>query len=250
MKQLLYSLLMLLFFGFLSYGQVGINIEIPNPRSVLDVVSKDNNTGVLIPRLTETQRNAIAIDKTKDDGLTIYNITEDCYNYWSLADDEWKSVCGQMGKSVFTIDCSQSKAIGAYVMGKELSPSNYLSVTVNVTKIGSYAITGTTSNGYSFYGTGVFLNTGIQKVQIAGQGIPAAVRLDTVQLNANGTDVTCTPAVTINVLSPSGTYTMSCGSATVNGVYRVGIALTASNTITLPITVTALGSYTITTNTV
>ncbi len=43
---------------------------------------------------------------------------------------------------------------------------------------------------------------------------------------------------------------MSCGSATANGVYKVGTALTASNTITLPVNVTALGSYTINTNTV
>jgi hypothetical protein len=43
---------------------------------------------------------------------------------------------------------------------------------------------------------------------------------------------------------------MSCGSAIVNGVYKVGTALTGSNTITLPVNVTSLGSYTVTTNTV
>ncbi len=231
-------------------GAVGINTTTPNANSVLDVVSASNNKGVLIPRLTETQRNAIVINTAKDDGLTIYNITEDCINYWSLADNEWKSVCGQMGKAVFTVDCSNTKAMGTYVQTKELTASNYLSVSVNVTKVGSYTITGTTTNGYNFYGTGVFLNTGTQTIQVPGQGVPAAIQVDTVGLNANGTDVTCTPAVTVNVLSPAGSYTMSCGSATVNGVYKVGTALTAANTITLPVNVTALGSYTITTNTV
>lgn len=231
-------------------GAVGINTSAPNLNSVLDVVSSGNNKGVLMPRLTETQRDAIVINPATDDGLTIFNITEDCYNYWSLADNEWKSVCGQIGKSVFTIDCSNSKAMGTYIQGKELTASNYLSVSVNVTKIGNYTITGTTTNGYNFYGTGVFLNTGIQTVQIPGQGTPTAVQVNTVQLSANGVDVTCTPAVTINVLSPAGTYTMSCGSAIVNGVYKVGTALTASNTITLPVNVSSLGSYTVTTNTV
>ncbi|AZB09158.1 hypothetical protein EG344_10135 [Chryseobacterium sp. G0162] len=247
-------LLLLLTFGKLysqTYnGPVGINTTSPNLNSVLDVVSGGNNKGILIPRLTEAQRDAIAINTAKDDGLTIFNTTEDCYNYWSLADNEWKSVCGQIGKSVFTIDCSNSKAMGTYVQGKELTNSNYLSISVNVTKVGNYTISGTTTNGYNFYGTGVFLNTGAQTVQIPGQGTPTAVQLNTVSLSSNGVDVTCTPSITVNVLSAAGTYTMSCGSATVNGVYKVGTNLTASNTITLPVNVSALGSYTITTNTV
>lgn len=238
------------FYSQSTNGAVGINTTTPNANSVLDVVSGNNNKGILIPRLTEAQRNAIVINTSQDDGLTIYNTTEDCINYWSLADNEWKSVCGQMGKSVFTIDCSNTKAMGTYIQNKELTASNYLSISVNVTKVGNYTITGTTTNGYNFYGTGVFLNTGVQTVQVPGQGKPALIQVDTVQLSANGVDVTCTPAITVNVLSPAGTYTMSCGSATVNGVYKVGTALTASNTITLPVNVSALGSYTITTNTV
>ncbi|WP_131329466.1 hypothetical protein [Chryseobacterium piperi] len=247
-------ILLLMTFGRLSSqntnGAVGINTTIPNSNSVLDVVSGENNKGILIPRLTEEQRNAISINKANDDGLTIYNTTEDCYNYWSLADDEWKSVCGQMGKSVFTINCSDTKAMGTYIQGKELTNSNYLNISVNVTKVGNYTITGTTTNGYNFYGTGVFLNTGIQTVQVLGQGVPAVIQTDTVQLSANGLAVDCTPPVTISVLSPAGVYTMSCGSATPNGVYKVGVTLTSSNTITLPVNVSALGSYTITTNTV
>ncbi|MCW3160466.1 hypothetical protein [Chryseobacterium oryctis] len=231
-------------------GAVGINTSTPNANSVLDVVSNNNDKGILIPRLTEAQRDAIVINPATDDGLTIFNTTEDCYNYWSLADNEWKSVCGQIGKSVFTVDCANTKAMGTYIQGKELTASNYLSVSVNVTKIGNYTITGTTTNGYNFYGTGVFMNTGIQTVQVPGQGVPSAIQIDNVQLSANGVDVTCTPAVTVDVLSPAATYTMSCGSATVNGVYKVGTALTASNTITLPVNVSALGSYTVTTNTV
>lgn len=245
---------LLLTFGKLysqtNNGGVGINTSSPNVNSVLDVVSGNNNKGILIPRMTEVQRNAISINKPLDDGLTIYNTTEDCFNYWSFIDNEWKSVCGQLGKSVFTVDCSTSKAMGAYVKGKDLTSSNYLTISVNVTKIGNYTISGTTPNGYNFYGTGTFLNTGIQTIQIPGQGNPQTVQTDTVSLTANGTDVTCTPPISVTVLSPSGAYTISCGSATVNGVYKVGTALGVSNTITLPVNVSALGSYTVTTNTV
>ncbi len=140
------TLLLILLFTFGKFysqtnnGAVGINTSSPNLNSVLDVVSGNNNKGILIPRLTESQRNAIVINKPKDDGLTIYNTTEDCFNYWSFADDEWKSVCGQLGKGLFTIDCSATQAMGSYVKGKELTSSNYLSVKVNVTKVGNYII--------------------------------------------------------------------------------------------------------------
>lgn len=251
-KVLLLALLLVFgqFYSQIQNGSVGINTSLPNVNSVLDVVSGNHNKGILIPRLTENQRNAIIINRPQDDGLTIYNTTEDCFNYWSLADDEWKSVCGQLGKAVFTIDCSNTKVMGTYVKGRDLTTSNYLSISVNVNKIGNYTISGTTINGYNFYGTGTFLNTGVQTIQIAGQGTPQNVQTDDVSLTANGNDVTCTPAVSVNVLSPAGGYTMSCGSAVANGVYKVGTALNSSNTITLPINVSSLGSYTITTNTV
>lgn len=252
----IFLLLLLMSFGNFyaqtttTNGAVGINTTTPNSNSVLDIVSGNSDKGILVPRLTEDQRDAIVINKPADDGLTIYNTSEDCMNYWSYMDDEWKSLCGQLGKAVFTVDCSATEARGSYVQGKELTNSNYLNITVNVTKVGNYTITGTTTNGYNFYGTGAFLSTGVQTIQVIGQGVPTNIQTDAVAINANGTDVTCTPPVTIEVLSPAGTYTMSCGSAIVNGVYKVGVALTTSNTITLPVNVTALGSYTITTNTV
>lgn len=238
------------FYSQANNGAVGINTTTPNTNSVLDVVSGNNNKGVLIPRLTEVQRNAIVINPAKDNGLTVYNTTEDCLNYWSVTSNEWKSICGQLGKAVFTVDCSSAKAMGSYLKGKELNSSNYLSMNVNITKPGNYIISGTTSNGYNFYGTGAFLNTGIQTIQIPGQGTPQNVQIDNIVFNINGIEVTCTPAVSVAVLNHSGSYVMSCGNATVNGVYKVGTALNASNTITLPVNVSALGSYTIATNTV
>lgn len=245
-----------LFFAFNLFlrgqnnGAVGINTSTPNANSVLDIVSGDNNKGIMIPRLTEVQRNAIAINNTLDDGLAIYNTTENCLNYWSNTDNEWKSVCGQLGKSTFTIDCSNVQVMGTYIQGVSQSISNYLNVTVNVTKRGKYTIKGITSNGYNFYAEGAFLSTGIQTVLVPGQGTPIAVQTDVIQMYANDVNTTCSPAITCTVLNPAATFSMSCGSAIVNGVYSVGTALTASNTITLPVNVTALGSYSINTNTV
>lgn len=183
-----------------------------------------------------------------DNSLLIYNTTEDCYNYWNNAEQEWKSLCGALGKSQFTINCSGVKVNGTYIQGKELTSSNFITVPVTVTKPGEYSIMISTNNGYNFFISGTFLSTGTYTVQVPGQGTPTAIQTDNLSFTTNGDNVTC--AATIKVLSPSGTYTISCGSAIVNGVYKVGTALSATNTITLPVNVTTTGSYSITTNTV
>jgi hypothetical protein len=54
----------------------------------------------------------------------------------------------------------------------------------------------------------------------SGAGNPQNIQTDNVALEANGTAVTCSPAISIAVLSPAGTYTMSCGGATVNGFIK------------------------------
>ncbi len=64
------SIGILLLFGACNLGfsqNVGINTNNPNPSAMLDVVS--TNSGVLVPRLTKTQRNAISNPATS---LLIY----------------------------------------------------------------------------------------------------------------------------------------------------------------------------------
>lgn len=58
-------------------GNVGIGIISPAPSAVLDLNS--TTQGFLPPRMTLTQRNAIA---TPEEGLTIYNTTSNCLETW------------------------------------------------------------------------------------------------------------------------------------------------------------------------
>lgn len=63
-----------------SYGQLGVK-EInssPHPKAMLDVES--TTKGVLIPRLSTAQRNAISAPPA---GLMIYNSTDNKYNYFN-----------------------------------------------------------------------------------------------------------------------------------------------------------------------
>lgn len=77
-----------------SFAQVGINTSNPNPKSALDIISKNNNSGVLFPRLTTEQRDAINPSPTdaSADGLWVYNTDNKCYEYWNRS--RWVSLCG------------------------------------------------------------------------------------------------------------------------------------------------------------
>lgn len=253
-----YILLMMSFFCLsLNFAQVGINTDKPALHTGLHVSERmdptsatpDKYNGIIIPRYTETQRDVQLTPNmnTAQNSMLIYNITEDCYNYWNHAEQEWKSLCGALGKSQFTFDCAAIQVKGNYVKGRELTSSHYLTIPVTVTKAGEYTFYATTVNGYSFFISGTFLKPGSYTIQAAGQGIPVAAQTDDLAINANGVDVTCTPPVKVNVQTDIATYTLNCSSVSVHGTYLKGVALTSSNNITMNVNVSTPGSYIITT---
>ena len=90
MKPIHKSLVVLVLLTLLSvrsYAQVGINTDQsePDPSAMKDV--KSTNSGLLIPRLTVTERNSILSPAT---GLLIYNTTNGLFNYFNGS--QWFSV--------------------------------------------------------------------------------------------------------------------------------------------------------------
>ncbi|MDK2771944.1 MAG: tail fiber domain-containing protein [Flavobacterium sp.] len=101
MKKLLY--ISLLLFPIITFSQVGIGTTTPNTSSLLDVT--DTTKGILIPRMTQAQRNAITLPAT---GLIIYqtNNSPGFYYYngviWvSLSSVSW-STTGNAGTAPAT----------------------------------------------------------------------------------------------------------------------------------------------------
>lgn len=69
-------------------GSVGIGTEAPYTKAILDISS--TSKGLLIPRLTLTERNALQADGVVNkvmNGMLIYNATADRFNFW--LDDKW-----------------------------------------------------------------------------------------------------------------------------------------------------------------
>lgn len=91
------TFLTFLFFSSFAYaqnGSVGIGTERPNNKSILEIYSTEK--GLLIPRLTEAQRDvlqAVGATNAAINGLLIYNTSTNKFNAWNL--DKWEEVGSQ-----------------------------------------------------------------------------------------------------------------------------------------------------------
>ncbi|MGZ8545539.1 MAG: hypothetical protein ACXWV0_09595, partial [Flavisolibacter sp.] len=163
------------------------------------------------------------------------------------------------GGSVFSLQgaggaCASSNVAGTYTQGTILTNANQVVLQVNVTTIGAWTLSSNTVAGMTFSGSGNFTNTGVQNITLNGAGTPTTAGPQTFSVSATGG--ACTFVVTVLPSStPPATYTLqgtpgACTNSSVNGTYTQGTILGSGNTITVEVNVTAVGSYTITTNTV
>jgi hypothetical protein len=146
--------------------------------------------------------------------------------------------------------CTNAIVGGNYNAGSPLTPANTLAVEINASTGGTYIITATTTNGFSFSGSGV-IPPGVQAVILTGTGTPGAAGISLVTVTGQAS--TCTFPVVVLPALPQAVFTLAgapnnCTGAVINGVYAAGVATSASNTITLSVNVTTAGMYTITTN--
>lgn len=155
---------------------------------------------------------------------------------------------GAGGPAAFTItssgnpaSCSGAVAAGNYIVGSPLNASNTVTLSVNVTTIGTFNVSTTAVNGMTFSGSGVFINTGANSVVLTGSGTPAApAGAITIPVTAGSS------SCNFQVTTVTGAeYSFDCANATVNGTYQAGTALGASNTVTIPVNVTSAGPYNI-----
>jgi hypothetical protein len=91
--RLLIVLLGLFISQFYSYAQsnnVGIGTLTPHPSALLDIDASNTNKGLLIPRLTATQRLAIV---SPANSLLVFDTDSACFFYWNTVTTSWKSFC-------------------------------------------------------------------------------------------------------------------------------------------------------------
>lgn len=84
--------------------------------------------------------------------------------------------------------CTNAVLQGGYTKGIGLSEANKVSLEVNVTTIGRYAISAGPVNGMAFSAEGNFTNTGLQTILLQATGTPTFAGNNTIPVKAGSTD--------------------------------------------------------------
>lgn len=116
----------LIFLYTLGYSQIGIGTTSPDTSSIIDIASQES--GLLIPRMTTTERNAII---SPVHGLMIFNTDKACMelNYGTSGTVNWNCV-GTFSTSAVSTDCTTNGFEGNYINSVAFTASNTFSVTI------------------------------------------------------------------------------------------------------------------------
>jgi len=124
------KLLLFLFIGSMCFGQnptrfmygiapanivpyspnAGVGINTTTPQAILDVVS--TSSGILIPRMTTTQKNAIVSPTTS---MQLFDTTIQKFQYWNGTN--WISYLNDFAKDITNLDLNTLTDLGFYVGG-------------------------------------------------------------------------------------------------------------------------------------
>ncbi|MBP9104370.1 MAG: hypothetical protein KBF82_10930 [Chitinophagaceae bacterium] len=157
---------------------------------------------------------------------------------------------GAGGPAGFTIqsagtpaNCSGATSAGTYIIGTPLNGTNTVTLSVNVTTIGTYNVSTIAQDGMTFSKSGAFLATGVQALVLTGSGTPTGTPgAVTIPITAGSS--TCNFGVTTVA---GAVFSIDCASAIVNGTYQAGTAVTAANTVDITVNVATAGPYNIST---
>ncbi len=149
------------------FGQnnVGLGTLMPAPSAILDIDgSPANNKGLLIPRMTATQRLAIV---SPANSLLVFDTDSACFFYWNSAAISWKSLCnagtggagiaGNTGSTGFVGTTGNSGSIGTMGFNGSTGLTGVTGSIGTTGLIGNTGSTGTTGNNGS---TGITGSTG------------------------------------------------------------------------------------------
>jgi len=217
--KLLFRLSILIFFSSLSftYAQIGINTQTPDPSSAFDITSSSG--GILIPRLTNSQKNNISNPAT---GLMIYQI-DSTPGFYFYNGTSWEQLITSVNLLV-----TSSKIVDGTITSSDLSSG------IDATKIGSGLVTDTEFG----YIDGL---TSSAQSQITGLGTD--ITTNTTAISANTSSITTLSSTISNLTDSDTTYssgsgltlngtTFSIDSSVVTSTYTGGVTINGTVTAT------------------
>ncbi|MEZ4849531.1 MAG: hypothetical protein R3B93_13110 [Bacteroidia bacterium] len=180
-KHLHFSLFIFLLFPLMLSAQVGVNgtNSDPDPSAMLDVQSTDK--GMLVPRMTTAQRDAIANPAT---GLIIYNLDNSGFQSWDGT--AWNNISSpwkQSGDTVYYNAGNVGIGTDTPMAKLSLAGGNFLHTASDPVHVGSIFDNGTTElNGaHSIYVSGKYayvasyVDDGVEILDISDPSNPTHV---------------------------------------------------------------------------
>ena len=204
---------------FNNGSNLGVGTTSPHASALTDLTS--TTQGFLPPRMTTTQRNAIASPAI---GLVIYNITTNCLNFYTGA--AWFETCGTLTytATLTTINCGSATTTGTLTNGTAASGvSTAISYTggnagtygaQSVSSTGVVGLTaslaaGTLANGagsltYTITGTPTTSGTASFAITVGGQSCSFTLSVAAAQPQYPAGTVHCAGATTVvDVTNPT-----------------------------------------------
>ena len=173
-KNIFLVLLMLSF--VISFAQVGIGTLTPDASSVLDV--KSTTQGILLPRMTSTERNSIA----GTSGLLLYNSDDKAFNTyntnWKDLSTGYKSVSSSLATTTVSIT-------DVLVDGMTILPKSGTYVVSFSSQFNNVSATPATAlASFSVYANGLLIPSSIRK--LTSLVTASAVELQTIVTVTSG----------------------------------------------------------------
>ncbi|HEY8400704.1 MAG TPA: hypothetical protein VIK89_05545 [Cytophagaceae bacterium] len=224
-KQVVASAFLFLSFGSIAQNNVGIGTTTPNPSAILDMQS--TNQGVLVPRLTTVQRNAIA---NPPEGLLVYDIDVNCFFFYETTAGAWTNLCaggsgtvgpqgpagpaGTTGQSASTVYSSAALTLSPSSTTYSLVPG----LTQTITVPANAKVYISSDGGIQNQNTGI--NHGVADIAIFIDGVESTLKRRIPAANSNSL------GQMLAQWSLSSSFNLTAGSHTiqVRGKYAEGTA--------------------------
>lgn len=227
---------------------VDIQVEVTTPGTYQ--ISTDEVNGMRFSAtgsFAATGVSTVRLKGTGTPGVAATSVFVVTYNGSTCEFEVTVSPVGGATPAVFTLsgapnNCTGFTLAGAYAAGTALnSPGNNVSVKVQVTNPGTYNIVTTPVNGISFAGSGTLANSGENTIVLTATGTPTSTGDFSIPVTVGSS--TCSFPLTV---AGAAQFTINCASTVISGDYVKGTALTAANTISLELSATTAGAYSIT----
>jgi hypothetical protein len=182
--------------------------------------------------------------------LALLLVFSSCMKEYSIESGQDISSSGTL--KTISGNCLPSQVNGLFRKGLPVNDSDYINVSIDVTAPGYYSITSDTVNGVHFTGAGIFTAAGMTTVRLKAAGNPTSSGIFTFAITYYNSvcalDVsiadTSTSAATFSFNAGTGG---TCMGATLNGTYQAGVAMNATNSVSLTINVVTAGTWAIST---